>query len=147
MARGGRRTGAGRKPKRMQVIPGGLDSTPNQTETATILPPPDGLTKEERAIWMQLAPLATERQTLNRSTALSFEVLCRNLVLELVMARDPDLVGGANHRGLLQRVDAELLRFDLSPNGKPHGAPSGREKPRSNLEKLKDRRTALHAVR
>ena len=35
------------------------------------------------------------------------------------LATNPKTRGGANHRSILQRVDAELARFALSPNGKP----------------------------
>lgn len=111
-------------------------------------PAPDTLSPEARQVWWQLAPLAVKRKTLTKSTAFSFELLCRNVVLEREIAKDLSQAGGANHRGIIQRVDAELLRFDLSPNGKPHGeAAEAAPKPKSPLEKLKERRRSLHAVR
>jgi hypothetical protein len=54
---------------------------------------------------------------LTPATALGFRVLCRNVVLEQVLATGEDR-GGPNHRGILQRVDAELARFCLAPFGK-----------------------------
>jgi len=110
--------------------------------------PPSWLSADAATMWRALAPLAVERQTLTAATAHSFEVLCRNVVLERRLAADPETVGGPNHRGILQRVDAELLRFDLSPNGKPHGQAAGTapEKPKSALERLKERRQQMKVV-
>lgn len=131
MTWGGRRPGAGAKRKsdreravtgvrgKARVLPhpnaGAPDTTP--------LPPddverPKGLTQEERAVWDELAPFALANGTLVKATALAFRMLCRNVVLERVMAVSLDR-GGPNHRGLIQRVDAELLRFNLAPCGKP----------------------------
>lgn len=141
---GGRRPGAGRKPRRFPTaVP-----PPPETTTAVVPDPPDHLPDAAAKVWRTLAPLAVARQTLTAATAHSFEVLCRNIVLERVLAADPATVGGPNHRGILQRVDAELLRFDLSPNGKPHGAVAGagQEKPKSALERLKERRQGLKVV-
>jgi hypothetical protein len=80
---------------------------------------PDDLNTDERLVWMRLAPHAFKARTLTRGTEYQFVVLCRNVVLERRIAVDPEQIGGANHRGILQRIDAELLRFALSPNGKP----------------------------
>lgn len=115
--------------------------------TAPAVPsPPSTLSADASDVWRTLAPLAVERQTLTAATAHSFEVLCRNIVLERRLADDPETVGGPNHRGILQRVDAELLRFDLSPNGKPHGQAAALEKPQSAIERLRARRQALKVV-
>ena len=146
MARGGRRIGAGRKPNRLQVVTGSFDSRSAEGAETVIPVPPAGLSGEAAAVWREFAPLAVERQTLNRSTMLAFAMLCRNIVLEQALAADPSLVGGANHRGMLQRVETELRGFDLSPNGKPHGAVGGQAKPKSALEKLKERRASLKVV-
>ena len=108
MARGGRRIGAGRKPNRLQVVTGSFDSRSAEGAETVIPVPPAGLSGEAAAVWRELAPLAVERQTLNRSTMLAFAMLCRNIVLEQALAADPSLVGGANHRGMLQRVETEL---------------------------------------
>ncbi len=157
--RGGRRPGAGRKPKMKLVEPLGsmpaagvpLPSTNADAGGAEPLAEewaaPDDLGPDERKVWLKLAPHAVARQTLTKATAFQFELLCRNVVLERAMARDVEQRGTANHRGLIQRVDAELLRFDLAPNGKPHGAAPGTvTKPKSALEKLQERRKGLHAV-
>jgi hypothetical protein len=158
---GGRRPGAGRKPK-FKAIDGGasapvpeagapLPSTNSDAGGAEPLPgewaAPDDLSPDERKVWLKLAPHAVARQTLTKATAFQFELLCRNVVLERDMATDQEQRGTANHRGLIQRIDAELLRFDLSPNGKPHGAVPGTvAKPKSRLELLQERRKGLHAV-
>ena len=158
---GGARPGSGPKPK-LKGINGGA-SVP-AVETRTLLPStnsdaggaeplaaewaaPDDLTADERAVWLKLAPHAVARQTLTKATAFQFELLCRNVVLERALSQDAETRGTANHRGLIQRRDAELLRFDLAPNGKPHGAVPGTvQKPKSKLELLNDRRKGLHAV-
>lgn len=131
MPRGGRRAGAGRKPKtrleravtgnaghHIRVLP-----HPGGGQVPVVAPiagfeAPDDLTTDEGPIWAELAPHAFANRTLTKATALSFRLLCRNVVLERALALDPGTRGGANHRGLLQRVDAELLRFNLSPCGK-----------------------------
>src|SRR3982751_7001573 len=131
MPKGGRRAGAGRKPltrlerevtgnagHHMRVVPhpaGG--QVPVVAPIAPVDDPVD-LTPDEDKVWAELAPHALANRTLTKGTALSFRLLCRNVVLERTLALDPATRGGANHRGLLQRVDAELLRFNLSPCGK-----------------------------
>lgn len=147
----------------MKVIDGGaavaptpvagapLPSTNSDAGGAEPLPgewaAPDDLTADERAVWLKLAPHAVARQTLTKATAFQFELLCRNIVLERALSNDVETRGTANHRGLIQRIDAELLRFDLAPNGKPHGAVPGTvQKPKSRLELLQERRKGLHAV-
>jgi hypothetical protein len=106
--------------------------------------PSEALTDAERRAWDRLAPHAFRRRTLTKSTEYQFVLLCRNVVMEAEMAVDPDQRGAGNHRGLIQRIDAQLLRFDLAPNGKPHGdvldAPV---QEKSRLELLRDRRQAL----
>lgn len=127
---GGRRPGSGRKPKSAFDI--ALDgnaghrgrvlahpSVPPSTAPAEIeeFDAPDDLTMDERHIWLELAPFAFANRTLTKATSLSFRLLCRNVVLERAMSIGLDR-GGPNHRGMIQRVDAELLRFSLSPCGK-----------------------------
>lgn len=144
---GGRRPGAGRKPKFKVVPPPSANSDAGAAE-CTEVAVPETLTADQRAVWLQLAPHAVARGTLTRATAMSFELLCRNVVLERTIARDAEQVGGANHRGVIQRIDAEMLAFDLRPNGKPHGAvvKPGSEQPKSRLEMLKARRAGLKVV-
>lgn len=130
---GGRRPGTGRKPKsaaekgltgqashRGRVLP-----HPSSTPPAAMAPveveefdAPDELTMEERHVWLELAPHAFKNGTLTRATSLSFRLLCRNVVLERRYAVSVLDAGTANHRGMIQRIDAELLRFNLSPCGK-----------------------------
>ena len=80
---------------------------------------PDGLTVAEQAAWGWLAPFAMQSGTLTPATAYGFALLCRNIVLEREMAMDPDKRGEASHRGVVQRIDAELARYMLAPMGKP----------------------------
>jgi hypothetical protein len=96
---------------------------------------PENLTTEEAQVWVDLAPFALSNRTLMLATALSFAMLCRNIVLERRMARNMGMAGGADHRGMIQRVDAELLRFNLSPCGKSMYEPV-QEKPANPLERF-----------
>jgi hypothetical protein len=70
-------------------------------------------------------------------------MLCQQLVLERALAGEP---GSAAHRGVVQRVQSLLKEFDLLPNGKPHQAVGGAVKPKSALELMKERRSAIRAV-
>lgn len=122
---GGLRTGAGRKSKRLaeKVLAG--TASKQQRQAGAKLPvveefdAPNDLTTEERLVWMRLAPSAFAARTLTKATEYQFVMLCRNIVLERRIAANEELVGGANHRGIIQRVDAELARFMLAPMGKP----------------------------
>lgn len=139
MPRGGRRPGSGRKPKdaALRALDGGRAS-----HTAKVLPgpapnvppvapwlvvdeehAPDDLTMDERRVWLKLAPLALEKGTLTPATMLAFSLLCRNVVLERRYATSVSDAGSANHRGMIQRVDAELGDFGLRAFGKPSAAP------------------------
>lgn len=123
---GGLRPGAGRKKKSnlehavTGSIRGRLLAHPSSVPTVAPIDEfdaPDDLSPDERNVWLELAPFAFANRTLTRATSLSFRLLCRNVVLERALASSEDR-GGANHRGIIQRVDAELLRFNLSPCGK-----------------------------
>lgn len=139
---GGRRPNAGRKPKsadlrgldggaghrKVLTIPRAVPATyptENLRDLAAPLPvldeadAPDELGFEERKVWLELAPFAMQNGTLTPATSLAFRVLCRNVVLERQYAASVTDRGSANHRGMIQRVDAELLRFNLAPCGKP----------------------------
>ena len=127
---GGRRPGTGRKRKSaLQKAIGGhaghrgkVLTHPSAAGTAVAVveefDAPDGLTFDERAVWLRLAPHAFAARTLTKATALAFELLCRNVVLERRLAASALGCAGADHRGLIQRVDAELLGFNLRPCGK-----------------------------
>jgi hypothetical protein len=127
MPRGGRREGAGRKPKR----PSDKQLGVRPVTTRTVAPPstngvspieefdaPDDLTADERAVWLKQAPHAFKNGTLTRGTALSFERYCKVVVLERNEAKSSGM-GGANHRGLLKQINSYELQFMLTPCGKP----------------------------
>ena len=125
MPRGGRRVGAGRKPKGQAGYPARVLAHPSSVvPTTNPLPPveefdaPDDLTMEERAVWMKQAPHAFKHRTLTRATAMSFERYCKVVVLERNETRS-SAVGGANHRGLLRQINSYELQFMLTPAGKP----------------------------
>lgn len=103
---------------------------------------PGNLTLDELAIWNELAPLAEREGTLSDSTAIALRDLCEAMVLKRKLLRrigdDGLVVTGADgsdrahplltqFRGLMQRVEAGLIRFKLAPMGKELGPPSTKE--------------------
>lgn len=124
---GGRRPGAGAKPKSKYLR--GLDGGAAKRQPATHLPAaappvpvdefdaPDCLTVDQRLVWLELAPHAFAARTLTKGTMAAFIMLCRNVVTERAMAGGA-LAGTSDHRGMIQRVDAELSAFNLRPCGK-----------------------------
>lgn len=117
---GGRRVGSGQKGKKRGrgVVIQHPSSAPASAPGDTF-DPPVHLRGQARAVWHELAPLAFEARTLTRATEAAFVILCRNVALERKMARRKYGAGNANHRGIIQRVDAELAHFCLAPFGKP----------------------------
>lgn len=133
---GGRRAGAGRKPKSLaeRALDGGaghrqvrvlahpsapaLPAAPVQP-TVDEADAPDGLTFDERKVWLALAPHAMASGTLTPASAMAFQLLCKNWVLMERYAASVQDAGSANHRGLIQRVQADLTAFNIRPCGKP----------------------------
>ena len=128
MPRGGRRIGAGRKPKprTINVIQARVLTHPSSMAPPTTSAPieveefdaPDDLAMDERNIWLKQAPHAFKKGTLTRASALSFERYCKIVVLERNEAKS-SAMGGPNHRGLLRQINAYELQFMLTPAGKP----------------------------
>lgn len=123
MPRGGRRIGAGRKPKnptaRLLKHPSAPIVPPSTNEPSPVeeFDAPNDLTAEERAVWLKQAPHAFANRTLTRASAMAFERYCKVVVLERNEAKS-SAVGGPNHRGLLKQVNAYELQFMLAPAGK-----------------------------
>jgi hypothetical protein len=65
-----------------------------------------------------LAPLALEQRTLTPATAYAFAWLCRTIVIERKLSESERKVAGADHRGMMQRMEAGLAPFRLTPDGK-----------------------------
>jgi len=121
MARGGRRPGAGRKPRSKTGI---VLLHPSIPPASALLAPPAEITipatldPEERAIWDERAPHAIAFGTLDAASVAAFARYCQIVVLERHEGKSSGR-GGSNHRGLLKQLDAFELRFLLSPNGRP----------------------------
>jgi hypothetical protein len=123
MPRGGRRPGAGRKPKLKLVAAitsaqASVPSTNYPPEPVEEFDAPDDLAVEERAVWLKQAPHAFRNGMLTRVSAMAFERYCKVVVLERNEARSSG-VGGSNHRGLLKQINQYELQFGLIPNGRP----------------------------
>ncbi len=140
--------GAGRKPKSdaekrltgsrrvAHVLP--HPSAPVPAEPP--IGPPKDLQEPAKLIWAELAPHATKAQTLTAGTAAAFAMLCRAVVLERVLAASALAAGGADHRGMMQRVATGFKDFGIAPFGKPVHGEDEAEKPVSALERLLQRR-------
>lgn len=127
MPRGGKRIGAGRKPKHGLGLSARViahPSVPAVVPTTNAVGPieefdaPDDLLKDERDVWLKQAPHAFRNRTLTRATAMAFERYCKVAVLERNEAKSSG-VGGTNHRGLLKQIQSYELQFLLAPAGKP----------------------------
>lgn len=129
---GGRRKGSGRKKKTdaERFIDGNAGHRGKVLAHPSVPPvvapleidefdAPDNLNFEERNVWLRLAPFGFKNGTLTKASALSFEILCRNIALEQQYAQSVMDKGSANHRGILQKVEAGLDAFMLRPTGKP----------------------------
>lgn len=145
---GGRRVGAGRKPKDavLRAIQGGRSRIPVQpapvgsTEVPPPLPlsevpPPADLTDAELVVWNREAPLALLERTLTPATAGAFRELCelealKNQMLVKIKAELTAIViteAGASeranpllthYRGAVQRLATFRKDFKLAPFGK-----------------------------
>jgi len=71
---------------------------------------------EAKAVWHELAPHAFAARTLTPATTAVFVMLCRAIVRERDLALTD--AGGANHRGLMQRISTWTKDFSLAPLGK-----------------------------
>jgi hypothetical protein len=125
---GGRRRGAGRKPKTAaeRFIDGNAGhrgrilshpSAPAAPDPVVVdeFDAPNDLTVDERNVWVKLAPFAFKNGTLTKASSLAFCRLCAHIVLEKRYAGSVQEAGGANHRGLIQKVDAAMDAFGLRP--------------------------------
>ena len=121
----------------------GAGKKPLKPETAVeLIAAPFDLPDDQREVWEALAPHACEARTLVPGTSAAFRDLCEAICVKARMyeeiVRDGFTVGKAitdddgnivaqekrahplltHHRGLMQRVEAGMLRFRLSPMGK-----------------------------
>lgn len=80
---------------------------------------PNDLSVDERLIWMELGALALSKgKSLAMIRAYPFRLLCTNVALERRYAKSVTEAGSANHRGMIQAIDREMLRFGLVDFGK-----------------------------
>src|SRR4051812_38999916 len=161
---GGLRPNAGRKPWKHRasvlradapVSPSHVPSAPPVLSVPAAVTKPDGLSAEVSLVWDVLASVATAEGTLVAATAYEFRELCE-LAVQQARVRDrfaaePQITEFSlklekAYRGLTQRLEQKLRAFKLAPMGKEIAPAAGREKPKSALEQLKDRRKGLHVV-
>lgn len=150
---GGGRPGAGRKPKSsyLRSIDGGAGKRKPASELPAAVPPvevdefdaPDSLSPAQRLVWLELAPHAFAARTLTKGTMAAFVMLCRNVVIERSLAAGA-LAGTSDHRGMIQRVDAEMLAFSLRPCGKAvyQAEPEGQQRSANPLDRFTSRKRA-----
>jgi hypothetical protein len=130
---------------------------------------PSGLPAEQAVLWSELAPHALASHTLTLETALAFRDLVEAIVVKRALLTRIEADGlvyikvmvdgaGTEHqelkshplltqfRGLMQRVEAGMARFRLTPDGKDHGAPAV-PKALSALEKLQAQAKQMRRVK
>lgn len=140
---GGARVGAGRKPlsvneRRLRGRPIPVPAAVDPASGAVAAGPmamPDDLPELVAGVWKRMAPLAIAEGTLDSVTAFAFERLCHAIVLEDELSKDHDKRGGSDHRGVMQRLEVQMARFRLTPDGKPRTV-AQKPKELSPLEKL-----------
>jgi hypothetical protein len=123
MPRGGRRIGAGRKPKAVTAKVLQHPAAGGSVQSVEYFDPPADLNPDERGMWDQQAPHAFANRTLTRASAVAFARYCKLVVLERNEAKS-SAVSGANHRGLLKQINALELQFLLTPSGKAMPIPA-----------------------
>lgn len=117
------RAAAALRPGRVLVYPAAPATAPGvapvDVEGLDESQAPNDLTTEERLVWMEMAGLAMSRGRLLKDVqAYPFQLLCKNIALERRYSRSVMDAGSANHRGMIQVIDRELLRFGLIDIGK-----------------------------
>jgi hypothetical protein len=145
---GGARPGSGRKSKDADAkwLGGNAgkrdgQKPPKAPAPFELIAPLVGLTDAQIEVWNDLAPHACAQRTLTAQTARAFADLCEAIVLKRRLMASIEANGLtylkvtidgagqehteqkanpllAQHRGMMQRVEAALLRFRLSPIGK-----------------------------
>lgn len=127
---GGRRVGAGRKPKseyerelggnaakRGRVL--AHPSVPAGAPVVDEFDAPNCLTLDERHVWLELAPHAFKKGTLTPGTSYAFVVLVRHVLLERQFAASVTEKGSSKHNAALKEVNKGLDAYGLRANGKP----------------------------
>jgi len=136
MGRGGRRVGAGRKPKdrkgivlsmagnRREELPPAL--TPEERDS--LRDPPPELSPAEKKHWRRLAPLAMDRDTLVPATEAGFRELCARMAQVEAFDAKIALVGcdtldalpfQKERRSWARDLNTSLKDFKLTAFGKP----------------------------
>jgi hypothetical protein len=139
MARGGRRTGAGRKPgpRRAPVV--GMDGLPRRPRVelppapplaaqVALLEPPADLSEDAQFCWKAWAPTVLEERTLTPSTVAGFRELCGRMALVRALDARIAVLGPATQeafpylkerRGQAVQLASSLKDFKLTAFGKP----------------------------
>lgn len=145
MGHGGRRPGAGRKPFKHTALVVAAESSGIKPQKA-----PAPLPADVDKVWEALAPLAADEATLTPSTEHAFRELCRWIVqMELGWAAQSagKDVNMSLMLALAKLVEGGMRSFRLAPFGKPHDAGKPKAKTQSALDRLKEQRQGLHAVK
>lgn len=154
-------TGRKRKSDRARFLDGGADKrgAKKAAKPAPLQPVsmPLDLPDAQRAIWFELAPHAIAARTLGPSTVAAFRDLCEAIVLKRQLLAEIDANGLtclkvtidgsgqehterkanpllAQHRGMMQRVEAGMARFRLAPIGKEISEPVKPDDPFDEFE-------------
>lgn len=149
MGWGGRRPGAGRKPRkksatvlgmdgqrRVTILPPALPSAPGEAVNPLCEPPTDlGLSKTALEVWRRLAPYAVEERTLISSRIPGFAKLCEEWAYCAAFEARLDEIGVTTAEGdrLLKRLNdyKKLLKASFGDyNLRSFGKPATADKPK-----------------
>ena len=116
---------------------------------------PDGVSAAARKVWDRLAPLAHAAATLTEGTAADFAATSELAVQTAIAhkavsaqkAGTPEWLACSRiYLAYARDLAVKLRAFRLAPNGLPMVSVEGQEKPKSALERLKERRQGMQVV-
>jgi len=121
---GGRRTGAGTKPKPkpFEIVRPQTASASEEGPEDDLSSPPADLPEDQQTFWRDYAPLALERKTLTVATVPAFRLLCELHAKKAMVSGmvDKGAIGGLRvFMQLAKQVESLMARFCLAPFGKP----------------------------
>jgi hypothetical protein len=154
---GGVRDGAGRPRTQHLTVVSPSVASKAKVPTVEGRPPsmPTGLTAPARKVWARLAPLAHTAATLTEATTSDFAATCELAVLASTAhtavraqkAGTPEWLACSRvYLAYARDLAVKLRAFRLAPNGLPMVSVEGQAKPKSALERLKERRQGMQVV-
>jgi hypothetical protein len=155
VTRGGKRKGAGRPRKQhLTVVSASVAAAVTVPKVSGSMPDRPAMSAGARAVWERSAHHAHEAGTLTEATAANFAAVCEYATRVEVSRKAMDSAEGSDAWLGLARIfqnfshalDVKMRGFRLAPNGLPMVKDEKAEKPKSALDRLKDRGQAMRVV-